>query len=99
MACQHAMLDPAIYMCTVLKSTESLGSHQTEFPLATDTWCPYVAGWPYLHDDGSEGFNLVHVAGSEAGALMRVEHDQVDLALYGLHQLHKPVDTSALVVA
>lgn len=69
------------------------------FELATGTWCPYVAEWPYLHDDGSEGFNLVHVAGSEAGTLMRVEHDQVDLALNGLHQLHQPAGPRALFLA
>ena len=43
-----------------------------------------------LHDDGSEGFHLLHVACSELGALVWVEHDQIDLALNILHQLQQP---------
>jgi len=44
----------------------------------------------HLHDDVSEGLNLLHGAGSELCAFMRVEHDQVDLALNVLHQFHQP---------
>ena len=45
---------------------------------------------PYLHNDGSEGLYLSYAAGCEARALVGIEHDQVDLALNILHQLHKP---------
>lgn len=38
-----------------------------------------------LHDDGSEGFHLLHVACSKLGALMGIEYDQIDLALNMLH--------------
>lgn len=44
----------------------------------------------HLHDDGSEGFHLLHVACSERRACMGVEHDQIDLALNLLHQFHQP---------
>ncbi len=44
----------------------------------------------HLHDDVSEGLNLLHGAGCELCAFMRVEHDQIDLALNVLHQLHQP---------
>ena len=44
----------------------------------------------HLHDNVSEGLNLLHGAGSEVCAFVRVEHDQVDLALNVLHQLHQP---------
>ena len=49
-----------------------------------------IAVHTHLHDDASEGFNLLHVACSEPCSLMGVEHDQIDLALDILHQLHQP---------
>ena len=52
-----------------------------------------------LHDNGSEGFHLLHVACSELGALVWVEHDQIDLALDILHQLHQPACAQSLCYA
>lgn len=70
----------------------TLDSTLWQYPLAV----PFgLTPWQYLHDDGSEGFYLLHAAGSEACALVWVEHDQIDLALNMLHQLHKPAWTSA----
>ena len=44
----------------------------------------------HLDQHRSEGHDLVHASGSEAGALVRVEHNEIDLALDVLHQLHQP---------
>ena len=51
---------------------------------------PSLVTASYLDQHRSEGHDLVHASGSEAGALVRIEHDEVDLALNVLHQLHQP---------
>ena len=52
----------------------------------------------HLHDDSPEGFHLLHAACCEGRALMRIEHDQVDLTFNILHQLHKSADTAVVTI-